>query len=103
MVYMGSQKSSGDHFLGAVFNQESHGDLRFSPIFPGLYTVIELQRQTSRRPSPPPPFYSQLVDTAQTRHSAVGQGPQPERVLRSDRALPADPLLGAGWLKDAHT
>ena len=30
MVYMGSQKSSGDHFLGIVFNEESHGDFCFT-------------------------------------------------------------------------
>ena len=24
MIYMGSQKSSGDHFLGVVFNEETH-------------------------------------------------------------------------------
>ena len=45
MVYMGSQKSSGDHFLGVVFNEESHGDLRFNP-FCRPDTVMKLQSQT---------------------------------------------------------
>ena len=48
MVYMGSQKSSGDHFLGIVFNEELHGDLCFSP-FCRSDTVIELQRQAPCR------------------------------------------------------
>ena len=42
---MGSQKSSGDHFLGAVCDEKSHGDLRFS-LFCRPYTVIKLQSQT---------------------------------------------------------
>ena len=40
MVYMGSQKSSADHFLGVVFNEETHGDLCFGS-FCRRYTVIE--------------------------------------------------------------
>ena len=47
MVYMGSQKSSRGPFLGVVFNEESHGDLRFSP-FCLPCTVIKLQSQTTR-------------------------------------------------------
>ena len=53
MIYMKSQKSSGDHFLGIVFNEESHGDLYFSP-FGRLDTIIKLQSQTSRSTCPGP-------------------------------------------------
>ena len=53
MVYMGSQKSSRDHFLGVVFNEESHGDLCFSP-FCRPDTAFELQSQTTRTPWHPP-------------------------------------------------
>ena len=53
MVYMGSQKSSGDHFLGVVFNEESHGDLHFNP-FCRPDTVMKLQSQTTRSTCPPP-------------------------------------------------
>ena len=52
---MGSQKSSADHFLGVVFNEETHGDLCFSPFGrPG--TIMKLQSQTTRITCPPPLF-----------------------------------------------
>ena len=50
MVYMGSQKSSGDHSLRVVFNEGSHGGLRFSS-FARRYTVMN---QTTRSTRPPP-------------------------------------------------
>ena len=53
MVYMGSQKSSADHFIGVVFNEETHGDLCFSP-FGRPDTVMKLQSQTARITCPPP-------------------------------------------------
>ena len=53
MAYMGSQKSSADHFLGVVFNEETHGDLYFSP-FGRPYTVMKLQSQTPCITCPPP-------------------------------------------------
>ena len=53
MVYMVSQKSSADHFLGVVFNEETHGDLYFSP-FGRPYTVLKLQSQTPCITCPPP-------------------------------------------------
>ena len=46
MVYMVSQKSSGDHFLGVVVNEELHGDLRFN-LFCRPNTVMKLQSQTA--------------------------------------------------------
>ena len=49
MVYMGSQKSSGDHSLRVVFNEGSHGGLRFSS-FARRYTVMN---QTTRSTRPP--------------------------------------------------
>ena len=55
MVYMGSQKSSGDHSLRVVFNEESHGGLRFSS-FARRYTVInQTTRSTRHDPLGPPP------------------------------------------------
>ena len=47
MVYMGSQKSSGDHSLRVVFNEESHGGLRFSS-FARRYTVINQTTRSTR-------------------------------------------------------
>ena len=45
--HMRITKSSADHFLGAFSNEESHGDLCFSP-FHRPDTVMKLQSQTTR-------------------------------------------------------
>ena len=51
--HMRITKSSADHFLGVVFNEELHDDLCFSPFCrPG--TIIKLQSQTSHSTRPGP-------------------------------------------------
>ena len=74
MVYMGSQKSSADHFLGVVFNEETHGDLCFSP-FGRPDTVMKLQSQTARITCPPP-LYVVSAAAAKNRARNASEGPE---------------------------
>ena len=46
-------QSSADHFLGVVFNEETHGDLCFS-LFCRRYTLNKLQSRTTRSTCRPP-------------------------------------------------
>ena len=49
MVHMESQKSSGDHSLGVIFNKETHGDLRFDS-FGRSDTVLNQTTRTTWHP-----------------------------------------------------
>ena len=46
------KKSLADHFLGVVFNEETHGGLRFLMILPGRYTVMK-SKLLAARGTPP--------------------------------------------------
>ena len=84
---MGSQKSSADHFIGVVFNEETHGDLCFSP-FGRPDTVMKLQSQTARITCPPP-LSAQLVlcSTQVAQQEAVSSGIVQSPVLNKQLLL----------------